>query len=57
VSGWNCGWPASASHQNLKVDAAGLLIGLYPSHDDDDGAYEDGGVSGDAAFSMTVELC
>ena len=42
------------------MDAAGLLIGLYPSHDDgddDDGAHGDGGVSGDAAFSMTVELC
>jgi hypothetical protein len=41
----------------LKVDAAGLLIGLYPSHDDDGGAYGDGGVSGDAAFSMIVKLC
>lgn len=39
------------------MDAAGLLIGLYPSHDDDGGAYEDGGVSGDAAFSTIVELC
>ena len=39
------------------MDAAGSLIGLYPSHGDDDGAYGDGGVSGDAAFSMTVELC
>lgn len=58
MSGWNCGWLASAGRRNWKVGVAELPIELSPSDDDDgDGAYVDGGASGDAAFWMIVEPC